>query len=165
MKHNIKATFFIILPFFCLCQEDTNQDKLTNAVRSQLDDLRKGDIKGYIAYFDVKNFVHLHGGINKDGKVNFKKYKKRLKKMARNSKSALYTHKERPLDSLYDFKRMRLSDYHEILQKNGKMDMYGFSLEKGDYLVMVPPYKRNSEGWWGIYRQVKERWVVIAGDL
>ncbi|WP_103867348.1 hypothetical protein [Aquimarina sp. I32.4] len=81
------------------------------------------------------------------------------------SKSTLYTYKERPLDSLYDFNKMQLSDYYEILQKNGKMDMYGFSLEKGDYLVMVPPYKRNSEGWWGVYRPVKERWIVVAGDL
>ncbi len=170
MKLNL-ITILLLLNSFLFGQNEQIKKELTEILYSQIQYLHKGKINKYYQFYDKKSYIHLHGGKNKDGKVNFKKEIKRTKKIFKKMRKENIKYKKDlklPIDSLLDFKNITILNFKEFQKKYESINNYGFTMKVGDYYVLLhPKIKSYLAGAWhgGIYRKIKGKWKIVAGDL
>ncbi len=160
----------LILMSFLFGQDEQIKKELTEILHSQIQYLHKGKIIKYYQFYDKKSYTHLHGGRNKDGKVNFKKEIKRTKKIFKKKRKNIKYQQDLKLsiDSLLDFKNITILNFKEFQKKYESINKYGFIMKEGDYYVFLNPKKESYlSGAWhgGIYRKIKGKWKIVAGDL
>jgi len=184
MKH-ILTIFLLLLNFLLFGQDEQIKKELKELLHTQIEYLHKGEIKKYYQFYDKKTYVHLHGGRNKDGKVNFRKEIKRMKKGVKKMRKKNIDYQNETahykegiaeyqkeiklsIDSLLDFDNIIILNFKEFQKENESLDSYGFVMKEGDYFVFLYPKRKSYlAGAWhgGIYRNIKGKWKIVGGDL
>ena len=167
---NLRLTLCLIICIlrFSFSQNKKDKNEIKTLVYKHLESLQKGDISNYIKYYH-KNYIHIDPNRKEGGQMNFRKEKKRLKKVYKKLKkdSVKSKYLKMPIDSVINFKKLMILNHAEVVAQFKSIDANGFELTPRDYLVLAPGSRKNRlfSGWYGIYRKIDNKWKVVAGDF
>jgi len=122
-----------------------------------------GDVETLANQFTEETY-DLGGGFQNDGKVHFEFYKEDVRQYM-DSDDFKLSAKKLTLENTLKLNETRVYNYDEIMDgKNLKLETFGFKLQEGDYLIIMPPQKNSyfRKGFVTYYRMQNGAWKIIA---